>query len=141
MTIRDILEKRAGDSRPFLFFGDSVYSFRDFTRHVTRTAHGLLACGVQPGSGVALMLPNSPLWLILYCALQTIGAYAVPIHTFLRGNLLARILAHSDARFLVLDAEFREAWEEIRDRVPQIAHLLLAGASPDDGIHDRLSWT
>jgi len=134
MTIRDLLEERAGDSRPFLLFEDSIYSFREFVRRVNRAAHGLLARGVRPGSGVALMLPNSPLWLILYCAIQRIGAYAVPIHTFLRGNPLARILAHCDARFLVLDAEFQEAWEEIRPRVPQITHLLQAGAFSDQGI-------
>ncbi|MFQ5381282.1 MAG: AMP-binding protein [Dehalococcoidia bacterium] len=67
-TIAGVLEaqaERLGD-KPFLLFYDRVVSFADLNREVNRAANGLARLGVGPGTGVSIMMPNSPEWLFAY---------------------------------------------------------------------------
>jgi hypothetical protein len=57
------------------------------------------------------MVPNSPETLYAHFAIQKIGAYTVPVNTELKGEHLAYILDHSDARILIIHHSLLPVYE------------------------------
>jgi crotonobetaine/carnitine-CoA ligase len=66
-------------------------------------AAGLQALGVQQGERVLLWLPNGPLAVLSFLALNFLGAIAVPINTAYKGRLLQHVIRSSGAALLVAD--------------------------------------
>lgn len=59
-------------------FSEGRVSYRDLDRAATRFANGLAKLGIQKGDRVALVLPNSPQFLIAYFGALKMGAVVVP---------------------------------------------------------------
>ncbi len=87
--------------------------------------HGL---GVRPGETVCLMLGNSPDYVAAWFGLCRLGAIAVPINVHNRGEGLAYVLAHSDARLLVVEEPLLPHVEAVRQLVPRPPRVLLRPA-------------
>ena len=64
--------------------------------------------GGGPGTGLAIIMKNSPRWLDVFFGLEKLGMYAVPVNIALRGDQLAYILDNSDASFVVIDHDLLE---------------------------------
>lgn len=64
-------------------------------------AHGLRAAGVGQGDRVALILPNSPTYVIAFFAVMKMGAVAVNINVMLRGEELSGSLRMSSSRMVI----------------------------------------
>ena len=65
-TLSTVL-RRAAESQPnapFIIFRDRAYSYAEVDRLSTQLAHGLRGWGVGRGSRVALMLENSPQYIL-----------------------------------------------------------------------------
>ena len=90
----------------FLKFGQERITFLEMNRRANRIANSLLELGAKPGQGAAIMLANSPEFLDAFFACQKISVYAVPVNTGLKGQGLAHILSHSEARFLVIHQDY-----------------------------------
>ncbi|HEX2829853.1 MAG TPA: class I adenylate-forming enzyme family protein [Burkholderiales bacterium] len=99
----------------------STLSFAAFAEQTVRCAHGLRALGVEPGSHVAVMLPNVSAYVITWIALARLGAVMVPVNTRSTSRELEYVLRDSDSRFLVIDAAYREALDGIENRDSVIA--------------------
>lgn len=76
-------------------------SYRDLSALVDRVALGLIGRGVTRGDHVAILLGNRPEWIVLWLALNRIGAVAVGVSSWSSPSELAYILRHSDARLLI----------------------------------------
>ena len=79
MNIAQHLERAARhfpDKPAILFEGDSL-SYAQLQRQVDATAHGLVRMGVERGDRVLLFLPNIPAFVVVYLAIQQVGAIAV----------------------------------------------------------------
>ncbi len=129
-TLAALIEARAKElgDKPFLYFEDRVISFAELNRQVNRAANGLAALGVEPGVGVAIMMPNSPEWLFVYFATQKLGAYAVPVNVALKGEGLRHVVDHSDSSVLVCHADYVEAIQAVRESLPKLRHIIVDGA-------------
>ncbi len=66
-----------------------------------RFAAALAGMGVSPGERVALLLPNSPAFILSLFAVLKAGAVAVPLNTLLREREVAGLLSDSGARTVV----------------------------------------
>ncbi len=66
-----------------------------------RAAQWLIALGLQPGDGIALMLDNRPEFLELAFACRRAGLYYTPLSIHLRPHEVAHVLADSGAKLLV----------------------------------------
>ncbi|KAA0233533.1 MAG: Crotonobetaine/carnitine--CoA ligase [Acidimicrobiales bacterium] len=134
-TLRGVIEEQAeaqGD-RPFLYFEDRVLPYAELDRLVNRVANGLLERGASPGTGVAIMMPNSPEWILVYFATQKLGAYAVPVNVALKGEGLRHVLDHSDSTFLVTAPECTAAVAAVLPETPGIEHVVVhTGDAPGD---------
>ena len=107
----------------------STLSFAAFAGQTVRCANALRALGVEPGSHVAVMLPNVPAYVITWIALARLRAVMVPVNTRSTSRELEYLLRDSDATFLVIDAAYREALVGIenRDSVIAPAHVVVHG--------------
>ena len=68
---------------------------------VTKQARGLMQCGIQPETKVALWLTNRPEWLHILFAVAKIGAVLVPINTRFRTTDVEYVLRQSDTCMLI----------------------------------------
>ncbi len=117
--------------RPFLRFEDEALTFGEYNRGVNRYAHALRAAGVQRGHVVAIVMENSPAFLMAEGALAKLGAVGALINTQLRGQALAHVLAASRATVVLVDASCREAVGEVGRIAGQVVYA--AGANQPNG--------
>jgi len=84
-----------GDSE-VLVCGSSRLSYRELEAESAQQALGLLAEGMGKGSRIALLMPNSPDWLVAFMAIARIGAIVVPLSTLYQSPELRWVLHHGD---------------------------------------------
>jgi carnitine-CoA ligase len=110
---------RTHPDRPFLAMLDGpALTYAETDRRVNRLAHGLLALGVAPGDRVLVMLPATVEFMLLWWAVNRVGAIEVPVNTALRGAFLEHVVTNSGGRVMVLAREFLERLAAIEDRLP-----------------------
>lgn len=111
----DLLREKAKKNgpRPFLLFHDRTLSFTRMDADANRTAHFLRSLGARQGQTVAVMMKNSPRWLDAFFGAQRLGMCPVPVNTALRGDQLAHIFNHSEARFAFLDHDMLPFYDKI----------------------------
>ncbi|WP_375383165.1 long-chain fatty acid--CoA ligase [uncultured Sphingomonas sp.] len=81
------------------FMGAST-SYRKLARQVARAAAGLQKLGVVPGSRVALCLPNTPHYVILFLATLRIGGVVVNVNPLYVARELRHLLLDSGAEII-----------------------------------------
>ncbi|KAI1864028.1 uncharacterized protein JN550_009048 [Neoarthrinium moseri] len=109
LLIYHILEDRAGTQEGdlvFLIFEDRQWTYTEFFNALQPIGNWLLKdLGVKKGEMVALDGGNSPEWILLWLALEGIGA----VPAFINCNLTAQSLQHSvelsKARYLLADSD------------------------------------
>lgn len=104
-----------------------TYTYRTLGDRVARLA-GVLSDGASgPGSRVAVLAPNSRLFLECYLAAGSAGLVLVPLNSRSHPVGLARLLAHSEASLLIVDGSMEDAGREILAAAGGLA-LLNGGA-------------
>ena len=83
-------------------------TYGELLERSNRLVHGLRALGLQPGDGVAVVLPNSTEFYALFFAAMQAGWYFTPINHHLVGPEIAYIVDDCEAKALVVDARFAE---------------------------------
>src|ERR1035438_1161407 len=81
--------------REAVVYGERRMTYAQLAEEVTRVAHGLRACGVDPGDRVAYLLPNIPEMLVAQFAVPLAGGVLVAVNTRLAPAEVKYILAHS----------------------------------------------
>lgn len=89
--------------QPALTEGGRTLSFRQFDAATDRLGNALLARGLAPGDGVAVLLPNGIDCLIVYYALAKSGLVRVALNSRETAKDHAYKLADSGARALIHD--------------------------------------
>ena len=91
--------------RVALRFEDGTVTYGAYNAAVNRIAALLARDGVAPGTPVAILCPNSPLFLAALGAAAKRGAIAVLINMHVTGAGLTHVLRASGARLGICDAE------------------------------------
>ena len=99
------------------FFGKRL-TFRQIDGFASRFAAALRHLGVQPGDRVALLLPNSPQFLIAYYGALKAGAVVVPLNPLYTEHELAFHFADSGAETAVTVPMFLEKTSGLRSTTP-----------------------
>ncbi len=102
-TIPDLLEQTAEKHPDYLAvcFNDLEITYKELLRKVTGLANGLKDLGIQKGDRIALLLPNSPTYIVAYYAIVKLGAIVANINVMNHGEELKRILNHSRVKAVV----------------------------------------
>jgi crotonobetaine/carnitine-CoA ligase len=128
-TLPRMLRRQAtlyGDRR-LVEIGDQAWSFADALEMAARFGGALAAAGIGRGDHVAVICGNRAELLQVYLGCGWIGAVTVPINTASRGMQLAHILANSQAKLLVVQAEFADALKTLEEVPPSLRALWLIG--------------
>ncbi|HET9045009.1 MAG TPA: AMP-binding protein, partial [Burkholderiales bacterium] len=120
-------------SRVALIDGELQYTYSDIDRLSDRLALNLLALGMEPLDRAVLTLPNVAEFVILYFALQKIGAIpiaALATHRYAEVSQFVRI-AQAAACFYPerqSDFEFAPMVQRVREESPCLKHCVSLGA-------------
>lgn len=87
--------------RPCLDFLGKRWSYRAVGNLVSRAAKGLAALGVGRGSRVALVLPNTPYYVVLYFAVLEAGGTVVNVNPLYSAGEIGHLLEDSGAEIAV----------------------------------------
>ncbi|WP_033292201.1 class I adenylate-forming enzyme family protein [Amycolatopsis jejuensis] len=118
--VRTFLAAAAGHGDGIaLAYEDETCSWPEFLDRITRVAKVLHEdLGVRPGDRVALAMRNLPEWPIVFGAIVSLGAIAVPLNAWLVAGELAAALNDCAARVVVCDAERASRIQQVRDDLP-----------------------
>jgi crotonobetaine/carnitine-CoA ligase len=135
MSHAELLEEKAaklGD-KPFLYFKDEVFSYREMDDNANKVANFLRKQGGQPGKGVALIMKNHPRWLDVFFGMEKLGMYGVPVNIALRGDQLAHVLNNSQASFVVIDHDLLPYYQSVAGKLEGIEKVVVSRqGAPDD---------
>ena len=92
-------------------YGDTTYSYAEFSDRVRQLASALKQAGVEYGDKVAFLVPNIPAMLEGHYGPMRLGAVLVAINIRLSAREISYILNHSGAKVLVFDSEYAETVE------------------------------
>ena len=82
-------------------FMGRIYSYARINNDVNRVARGLQDMGIAKGDRVALLLPNSPYFVVFYYAIMRIGAVCVSLNPLYSQKDLKHQIDDSGVRILV----------------------------------------
>jgi acetyl-CoA synthetase len=129
----DICDKWAGQRyRLALIYEDEAgrvekYTFWELKRLSNRLANGLKNAGIEKGDRIGILLSQSPETAITHIAAYKIGAIAVPLFTLFGTDALEYRLSNSEATCLVTDEANLPKVTEIRERLPLLKVVIVAG--------------
>ncbi len=83
-------------------------SFAELDARANRAAQWLIALGLAPGDGIALLMDNRPEFLELAFACRRAGLYYTPLSIHLRPHEVAYMLADTGAKLLVVSPALAE---------------------------------
>jgi long-chain acyl-CoA synthetase len=133
-TLRAIPEAAIGrGDDTFLVYGDRTYGFRDFVEQTNGLARALAdRCAIGPGDRVAVLSQNNPEWCLTFWATVSMGTILVGLNGWWKADEILYGLQDSGARVLVADAKRFERIADRLDEAPDLTHVLLIEAGPDD---------
>jgi long-subunit acyl-CoA synthetase (AMP-forming) len=114
-------------------------SWAEYREAVRRAARALVACGVEPGSGIVILAANRPEWFFTSLAGASVGARVVGIYTNSTPEQCRYIAEHAEAVLALVDGP--EALAKLAGAAARPERLrtvvMLEGASETGGV---MSW-
>ena len=101
-------------NRKLLIFENQRITWGEFNNRSNQYANALAKMGVQRGDVISIAIENRPELLMLFIAVNKLGAVAAMINTNLRANPLQHCLSVTASKICVFGSELTEAIDEIR---------------------------
>lgn len=99
------------------FMGGKV-KYKDFIKKVDECARALAAIGVKEGERVTICMPNAPQAVIMFYAINKIGAIANMVHPLSSEKEIEFYLKESASMVCITLDQFYGKFEDIRGNVP-----------------------
>jgi long-chain acyl-CoA synthetase len=96
------ISARRDPGKVALMLDDMKLRYAEVNGAANKIANGLVGMGVRPGDKVAIMLPNTPHFVICYYAILKLGATVVPLNVLFKRHEVAYHLDDSDAVALIV---------------------------------------
>ncbi|KXU82025.1 acyl-CoA synthetase [Caballeronia megalochromosomata] len=106
-------------ARPAIVHGDVRRNWAETYARTRRLASALIARGIGLGDTVAAMLPNTPEMVEAHFGVPMTGAVLNTLNTRLDAATLAFMLAHGEAKAVIVDREFSDVMRHALKDVPQ----------------------
>ena len=124
----ELLEQRSEempDILAFDFFGVKS-TFAQLMAQIKRCAAALRAMGVEPGDRVTICMPNTPQAVVMFYAINYMGAIANMVHPLSGQEEIAFYLNESESVAALTLNQFYPKFDAIRDRI-HIRKLIITG--------------
>lgn len=106
-------------------FNNQPTTYREFEAQVSRLAFSLNQMGVQKGEHVAVILNNSPHFIIAYYALMRIGATTIPINPIYTMDEMSYIIDNGDVKWVVAGEESLERVYELKSAFNEVKGFIV----------------
>src|SRR5271170_6624575 len=111
--------------------GNLRFTYAQFGERYDRWSVALANLGVGKGDRVATIAPNMHQHLEQFYAIPQLGAVIVPINYRLSADDFVYVVTHSGAKVLCVHADYLDAVDSVRDRMPAVRHFVaLEGNKP-----------
>ncbi len=130
MTLPRMLERAVErfPHRTAIDFLGHTQTYRQLLKNVHHFAAGLQQLGVRKGERVAIMLPNSPQYVVAFFGAVLAGAVVVNTSPLYVAHELEYQLIDSGAEVLVILDSFFPRYQEIKDNpLLQVKHVVVTG--------------
>jgi len=126
MNLKAMLEEAAKHYRrkTAIALGDRRLSYAELDEASNKVANALIKMGVSKGDRVAMLLPNSPEFVVIYFGVTKISAVAVPLDTKYKVSELASLFGDSQPEVLVTGNPFLEPLVPILPGFEYIEHVI-----------------
>ncbi|MBA7645697.1 Long-chain-fatty-acid--CoA ligase [subsurface metagenome] len=104
--------------------GDRRLSYAELDEASNKVANALIKMGVSKGDRVAMLLPNSPEFVVIYFGITKISAVAIPLDTKYKIGELASLFDDSRPKVLVTESPFLESLVPVFPRFNYIEHVI-----------------
>jgi long-chain acyl-CoA synthetase len=108
-----------------IIFQGTRYSYQQVLDRVQRLSGALMDLGIKQGDRVAILLKNSPQYIISYYAIARIGAVCVPINNFLKGEEIQYILQDCEVSCFITSKEYLEKIDTMVSSLNNLKHIIL----------------
>ncbi|WP_410982352.1 long-chain-fatty-acid--CoA ligase [Bacillus cereus] len=98
-------------------YRDKSVTYKELNQQVERLAAGLSARGIGKGDGVALLLGNSPEFLITYYGILRLGAFAVPMNPLYTKEEINYILDNSQVKAVIAHVSVEPKLSEVKEQL------------------------
>ncbi len=138
MNLKTMLEASTEEfpDKKLLFFEGRSISYGDLNSETNRLAHGLMeTLSVGKGDRVAILLRNSPEFLIALYAVLKCGAAVVPVNTFLAPDEICFVLNDCEVKVLITEGTFFRCLSCLKDlpgRAPDLRGIVFVNGEPPD---------
>ena len=142
--------KRTPDLTAYRYFDESANAWKSYTwsemnAHVGRWQAALERDGLKAGDRVAIMLRNSPEWVMCDIAALGLGLVVVPLYTQDRCDNIAYIVGNAGCKLLLLEgAEQWEALEPVRNQLGGVVRFVavkdVGAQSGDSRLQSLSQW-
>ncbi|HEX4944871.1 MAG TPA: AMP-binding protein [Usitatibacteraceae bacterium] len=113
----------------------AAFTYWDLLQAANRLSNALVALGVARGDRVAILLPQRPETVVAYLACFQMGAIAVPLSFLFGPDALEYRLADSAAKVAIADPETLPNLWAVRERLPELAHVIGVAGARESGVH------
>lgn len=96
------ISARRTPAKVAVMLDDTKLRYAELNGAANKIANGLVKLGVRTGDKVALMLPNTPHFVMCYYAILKLGATVVPLNVLFKRHEVAYHLDDSDAVALIV---------------------------------------
>jgi acyl-coenzyme A synthetase/AMP-(fatty) acid ligase len=120
----------ANAHRPALVLDDparTVVTYGELYGRVCRVGHYLKSLGIRPDDRVMFSVMDGPDFEALFLGGMKIGAVTIPINTWLKPKDYLYYVNDSGYRVVVIDHTLVPVFEEIKDRLMAVEHIVVAG--------------
>jgi len=126
MNLKAMLEDTAKHygGKTAIALGNRRLSYAELDEASDKIANALIKIGVSKGDRVAMLLPNSPEFAVIYFGIIKISAIAVLLDTKYKVSELTSLFDDSQPRVLVTESPFLEPLVPILPRFKYIAYVI-----------------
>ncbi len=119
------IAKAYPENKALDFMGKTT-TYRELLEQINICARALKAIGIRPGDRVTICMPNCPQAVIMFYAVNLVGAIANMIHTLSSENEIAFYLKDSGSVCAITLDQFYHKFEAVREDIEPLTNIIVA---------------
>ncbi|MBT2737376.1 long-chain-fatty-acid--CoA ligase [Bacillus sp. ISL-7] len=122
-------------------YRDKSVTYRELSQQVNQFSAGLTAQGIGKGDGVALILGNSPEFLIAYYGILRLGAFVIPINPLFTRGEINYILDNSQAKAVIAHVSVEPKLTVVKKQLENLRLVVYTEAEDQESTWENLMET
>ncbi|HQT98988.1 MAG TPA: long-chain fatty acid--CoA ligase [Acidimicrobiales bacterium] len=120
--------------------GVEVATYFEISKRAERLAAALERLGIARGERVATFMWNNQRHMEAYYAVPSMGAVLHTLNIRLFPEQLIYVINHARDKIIVVDASLVPLLAKVRDQLPSVEHIIVAGEGDTTGLGETLDY-